>query len=42
MGAVLGRLRLYQYAILAALTVPAYKLNEWLVLDGGLGGKPGH
>ena len=37
MGAVLGRLRLYQYAILAALLVPAYMLNEWLVLDGGLG-----
>ncbi len=37
MGAVLGRLRLYQYAILAALLIPAYMLNEWLVLDGGLG-----
>lgn len=37
MGAVLGRLRLYQYAVLAALAVPAYLLNEWLVLDGGLG-----
>ncbi|MDP4093219.1 MAG: ammonium transporter [Bacillota bacterium] len=37
MGAVLGRLRLYQYGILAILLVPAYMLNEWLVLDGGLG-----
>ncbi len=37
MGAVLGRLRIYQYAILAALVVPMYMLNEWLVLDGGLG-----
>ncbi len=37
MGAVLGRVRVYQYAILAALLVPAYLLNEWLVLDGGLG-----
>ncbi len=37
MGAVLGRLRLYQYALLAALLVPAYMLNEWFVLDGGLG-----
>lgn len=36
MGAVLGRVRLYQYAVLAALAVPAYMLNEWLVLDGGL------
>jgi len=37
MGAVLGRLRLYQYALLALLLVPAYLLNEWLVLNGGLG-----
>jgi ammonium transporter Rh len=37
MGAVLGRLRLHQYAVLAALLVPAYAINEWLVLDGGLG-----
>lgn len=36
MGAVLGRLRLYQYALLAGFLVPAYLLNEWLVLDGGL------
>jgi ammonium transporter Rh len=37
MGAVLGRLRVYQYALLALLIVPAYMLNERLVLDGGLG-----
>lgn len=37
MGAVLGRLRLYQYAALVGLLVPAYMINEWLVLDGGLG-----
>ena len=37
MGAVLGRVRLYQYGILAVLAVPAYMVNEWLVLDGGLG-----
>jgi len=37
MGAVLGRLRLHQYAVLAAILVPVYTLNEWLVLDGGLG-----
>ncbi|MCX8132154.1 MAG: ammonium transporter [Clostridia bacterium] len=36
MGAVLGRLRLYQYGLLAILIVPLYMLNEWLVLDGGL------
>jgi ammonium transporter Rh len=37
MGAILGRVRLYQYVLLAALAVPAYMLNEWLVLEGGLG-----
>jgi ammonium transporter Rh len=37
MGAVLGRLRVYQYAILAAILVPLYMINERLVLDGGLG-----
>ena len=37
MGAVLGRVRLYQYALLAAILVPLYMLNERLVLDGGLG-----
>jgi ammonium transporter Rh len=37
MGAVLGRLRVYQYAILTAIIVPLYILNEWMVLDGGLG-----
>ncbi len=37
MGAVLGRIRVYQYALLAALLIPSYLLNEWLVLDGGLG-----
>jgi ammonium transporter Rh len=37
MGAVLGRVKLHQYAILAALFIPFYMLNEWLVLDGGLG-----
>jgi ammonium transporter Rh len=37
MGAVLGRLRVFQYALLALLMIPAYLLNEWLVLDGGLG-----
>ncbi len=36
-GAVLGRVRLHQYALLAAVMVPLYMLNEWLVLDGGLG-----
>ena len=37
MGAVLGRLRVYQYALVGIFTVAAYMVNEWLVLDGGLG-----
>lgn len=37
MGAVLGRLRIYQYAFITMLQIPLYMLNEWLVLDGGLG-----
>ena len=36
-GAVLGRVRLYQYALLAVVMIPFYMLNERLVLDGGLG-----
>ena len=36
-GAVLGRVRLHQYGVLALVMVPLYMLNEWLVLDGGLG-----
>jgi ammonium transporter Rh len=32
-GAVLGRLKMYQYIILALLFIPAYKLNEWIVID---------
>jgi ammonium transporter Rh len=37
MGAVLGRLKVYQYAFISIFIVPIYMLNEWLVLDGGLG-----
>jgi ammonium transporter Rh len=36
MGAVLGRLKLYQYALLAVLLVAAYALNEHLVLNNAL------
>lgn len=35
-GAVLGRVRLHQYALLAMIMIPLYMLNERLVLDGGL------
>jgi len=35
-GAVLGRLKLFQYMLLAVLFIPCYSLNEWILLDGGL------
>jgi ammonium transporter Rh len=37
MGAVLGRLRVFQYALLALMVVPLYLINEWLVLDDAIG-----
>ncbi|RKZ13332.1 ammonium transporter [bacterium] len=36
-GAVLGRLRMWQYMVMALLFLPAYMLNEWILLDGGWG-----
>lgn len=36
-GAVLGRLRMYQYLLLGIMFVPFYSLNEWIVLNSGLG-----
>ena len=36
-GAVLGRLKMWQYMVLALLFLPAYMLNEWILLEGGLG-----
>ena len=36
-GAVLGRLKMHQYLLLGVLFVPCYALNEWIVLNGGLG-----
>lgn len=36
-GAVLGRLKMWQYLILAVLFLPAYMLNEWILLEGGWG-----
>jgi ammonium transporter Rh len=36
-GAVLGRMKMSQYMILGILFVPFYALNEWIVLNGGLG-----
>ncbi len=37
MGAILGRLRVFQYALLALLVVPLYLINEWIVLDDAFG-----
>jgi ammonium transporter Rh len=36
-GAILGRIKMYQYIILGILFIPAYMLNEWIMLDGGFG-----
>lgn len=36
-GAVLGRLKMGQYILLGLLFVPFYAINEWIVLNGGLG-----
>ncbi|HEY3489371.1 MAG TPA: hypothetical protein VGK27_04505 [Candidatus Deferrimicrobiaceae bacterium] len=36
-GAVLGRLKMNQYLLLGMMFVPFYALNEWVVLNGGLG-----
>ena len=36
-GAVLGRLKMPQYLLLGLLFIPAYMVNEWIVLEGGLG-----
>ena len=36
-GAVLGRLKLFQYMLLAVLFIPCYSLNEWILLEGGWG-----
>lgn len=36
-GAFLGRLKMSQYIIMALLFVPSYILNEWIMLDNGMG-----
>jgi ammonium transporter Rh len=36
-GAVLGRLKMQQYVLLGLLFLPFYMINEWIVLQGGLG-----
>ncbi len=34
-GAVLGRLKMWQYLIMGVLFLPPYMLNEWILLEGG-------
>ncbi len=36
-GAILGRLKMWQYIILGVLFIPAYMLNEFIMLDNGFG-----
>ena len=36
-GAVLGRLKMFQYLILGVIFIPFYMLNEWIILDNGIG-----
>ena len=35
-GAPLGRLKMDQYILLAILFIPAYILNEWIILESGM------
>jgi ammonium transporter Rh len=36
-GAVLGRLKMFQYILLGLIFVPFYMLNEWVIIENGLG-----
>lgn len=36
-GAILGRVKMFQYLILGAMFIPFYMFNEWVILDDGLG-----
>jgi ammonium transporter Rh len=36
-GACLGRLKMYQYIVLAILFIPAYMMNEWILARNGFG-----
>jgi ammonium transporter Rh len=36
-GALLGRIKMHQYLILGLIFIPCYMLNEWIILDNGLG-----
>ena len=36
-GAVLGRLKMFQYLILGLIFIPFYMFNEWIIIDDGFG-----
>ncbi len=36
-GAVLGRLKMFQYILLGLVFIPFYMLNEWVIIENGLG-----
>ncbi len=36
-GAVLGRLKMHQFILLGILFIPFYMVNEWIVLENGIG-----
>jgi ammonium transporter Rh len=36
-GAVLGRLKMFQYIILGLIFIPFYMLNEWIIIENGIG-----
>ncbi|MBN2681889.1 MAG: hypothetical protein JXR58_05240 [Bacteroidales bacterium] len=36
-GAILGRVKMYQYLILGAMFIPFYMINEWVILEDGIG-----
>ncbi|MEI6576157.1 MAG: ammonium transporter [Bacteroidota bacterium] len=40
-GALLGRIKMHQYIILGLLFIPFYMINEWIILENGIGLMPG-
>lgn len=36
-GALLGRLKMHQYIVLGLLFIPFYMINEWVIMNNGLG-----
>jgi ammonium transporter Rh len=36
-GAILGRLKMFQYLLLGLIFIPFYMLNEWIIIDHGFG-----